>query len=130
MSFMDLFNYPYTKYIFFFFGWLQKINIWINPSNIITTIFTQYNYLGIFSIFLLYIFTLFILLISAKAMNNKVLIIDLWYKMPKFIFGFFLIFLLTIILQKIFNLDLSTTYLQVETFMQFFINILFYWFIN
>ena len=69
MSFMDLFNYPYTKYIFFFFGWLQKINIWINPSNIITTIFTQYNYLGIFSIFLLYIFTLFILSIGAKFMN-------------------------------------------------------------
>jgi len=59
-------------------------------------------------------------------MNNKVLIIDLWYKMPKFIFGFFLIFLLTIILQKIFNLDLSTTYLQVETFMQFFFLLTFF----
>ena len=59
-------------------------------------------------------------------MNNKVLIIDLSYKMPKFIFGFFLIFLLTIILQKIFNLDLSTTYLQVETFMQFFFLLTFF----
>ena len=40
-----------------------------NPSNIITTIFTQYNYLGIFSIFLLYIFTLFLLSIGARFMN-------------------------------------------------------------
>jgi len=55
--------------IYSFFGWLPKVNIWINLSNIITTIFTQYNYLGIFSIFLLYIFTLFILSIGAKFMN-------------------------------------------------------------
>jgi uncharacterized membrane protein YadS len=46
--------------------------------------------------------------------------------MPKFIFGFFLIFLLTVILQKIFNLDLSNTYLQVEIFKQFFFLLTFF----
>ncbi len=55
--------------IYSFFGWLPKINALSISLNKIFTLFSEYNYLGAFSILLLYIFTLIILSIGAKAMN-------------------------------------------------------------
>jgi uncharacterized membrane protein YadS len=96
---------------------LFSSNGWILYTSTLSKIFIDF-------LLILWIFILSI--IWSTRNKNKTSITSLWYKMPKFIFGFFLIFLLTVILQKIFNLDLSNTYLQVEIFEQFFFLLTFF----